>query len=213
MMSDSPPDQSLDWSESGVEGAARFLRRLWQWFYEHTQKDIPALDVGSLNADEKALRRQIHSTIEKVSDDLGRRYTFNTAIASMRELLNNLSKAEDSPQMNAVVQEGYEAVVLMLSPIIPHMTQSLWEALGKTGLILDADWPTVDKSALVQDELNLVVQVNGKRRANITVAADASKETIEQIALNDEQVQKFTADKTVRKVIVVPKKLVNIVVG
>ncbi|MCV6636233.1 leucine--tRNA ligase [Candidatus Albibeggiatoa sp. nov. NOAA] len=213
MMSDSPPDQSLEWSESGVEGSARFLRRLWQWLYEHTQKDIPALDVASLNADEKALRRQIHSTIEKVSDDLGRRYTFNTAIASIRELLNSLSKAKNSPQMNAVVQEGYEAVVLMLAPIIPHMTQSLWEALGKTGLILDAKWPTMDKSALVQDELNLVIQVNGKRRANITVAADASKDAIEQIALNDENVQKFTADKTVRKVIVVPKKLVNIVVG
>ncbi|MEK7991950.1 MAG: leucine--tRNA ligase, partial [Thiotrichaceae bacterium] len=177
MMSDSPPDQSLEWSESGVEGSARFLRRLWQWMYEHTQKDIPALNLAKLNADEKALRRQIHATIEKVSDDLGRRYTFNTAIASMRELLNNLSKAKNSPQMNAVAQEGYEAVVLMLAPIIPHMTQSLWEALGKTGLILDAAWPVMDKSALVQDELNLVVQVNGKRRANITVAADASKET------------------------------------
>jgi leucyl-tRNA synthetase len=210
MMSDSPPDQALEWSEAGVEGAARFLRRLWQLVSEHQQLPCGIIDLGQLTPEQKALRRQIHSTIEKVSDDLGRRYTFNTAIASMRELLNHLSKAPDDPLTNTIVREGYTAVILMLSPIVPHICQSLWQILGQEGLILDATWPQADANALVQDEIIMIVQVNGKRRAEISITPQATQTTIETAAL--QQVEKFTADKTVRKIIIVPGKLVNIVV-
>jgi leucyl-tRNA synthetase len=203
----SPPDQSLEWSDSGVEGAFRFLKRLWKQVVTHIEK--PASPPDKLNNAERALRRQIHETIAKVSDDIGRRYTFNTAIAAMMELLNNLSRAKNS---RAVIQEGLEAVVLMLSPIVPHITQTLWQALGHSGLILDAAWPQVDESALKRDEIEMVVQVNGKLRGHISVPADADKQSIETTALNEPNVQRFTTGKTVKKVIVVPKKLVNVVV-
>ncbi|RKZ91487.1 MAG: leucine--tRNA ligase [Candidatus Parabeggiatoa sp. nov. 1] len=208
-----PPEQSLEWSDSGVEGASRFLKRLWKQLVIHIEQPAPALQPNKLSNEERTLRRQVHETIAKVSDDLGRRYTFNTAIAAMMELLNRLSGAKDTPQNRAVMQEGLEAVVIMLSPIVPHITQVLWQALGHSGLILDAPWPQVDKSALIREELEMVVQVNGKLRGHITVAVDADKQTIETAALNEPKVQHFIADKTVKKVIVVPKKLVNVVVA
>jgi len=207
-----PPEQSLDLSEGGVEGAFRFLKRLWKQVVTHIELSTPALEPNKLNATERALRRQVHETIAKVSDDIGRRYTFNTAIAAMMELLNSLSKASDSPQTRAVIREGLEAVVLMLAPIVPHITQALWEKLGHTGLIIDAAWPQVDNSALTRSELKMVVQVNGKLRGHITVPVDADKQAIETTALNEVNVQRFTTGKTVKKVIVVPKKLVNVVV-
>jgi len=213
MMFASPPEQSLEWSDAGVDGSFKFLKRLWRQVYEHLQQDVPALDTANLDKAEKDLRRQVHETIAKVSDDIGRRYTFNTAIAAVMELLNAINKADDTPQMRAVIQEGLEAIVLMLSPIAPHITQTLWEALGKTGLVLNATWMAVDKSALAKDEVQMVIQVNGKLRAKIDVAVDASKDAIQELALSIENVQKFTEGKTIRKVIVVPKKLVNIVVG
>lgn len=165
-----------------------------------------------MNNAERNLRRQVHETIKKVSDDIGRRYTFNTAIAAMMELLNALNKAKDTPQNRIVIQEGLEAVVLMLSPIVPHITQALWEKLGHSELIIDAPWPQVDESALTRDDIEMVVQVNGKLRGHITVATDADKQSIETTALNEPKVQHFITGKTIKKVIVVPKKLVNVVV-
>ena len=208
-----PPDQSLEWSGGGVEGAFRFLKRLWKQVITHIQHPQSiSMIPEKWDKPERELRRQIHETIKKVSDDIGRRQTFNTAIAAIMELLNALNKASYTPESRAVVQEGLEAVVLMLSPIVPHITQLLWEILGRFGLVIDVTWPQVDESALIQDEIKIVVQVNGKLRGHITVPADADKKTLETMALNEPKVQRFTAEKTVKKVIVVPKKLVNVVV-
>jgi leucyl-tRNA synthetase len=211
MMFAAPPDQSLDWSDTGVEGAFRFLKRLWKQVVLHCEKPCPVLQVDALNDNERALRRQVHETIDKVTDDMGRRHTFNTAIAAVMELLNHLNRAEDTPQTRAVLREGLEAVILMLSPIIPHITQILWQRLGHIGLIVDMPWPKSDKSALNRDELELVVQVNGKLRAHINVAASADKQVVEDIALQAPNVQRFILGKTIKKVIVVPGKLVNVV--
>ncbi|CCE25064.1 leucine--tRNA ligase [Methylotuvimicrobium alcaliphilum] len=211
----SPPEQSLEWSDSGVEGAFRFLRRLWKQTHQHVQNDLPTpeLDRNALTDDEKNLRRQLHQTIEKVTDDLGRRHTFNTAIAANMELLNAIAKfTADSNNAKAIRQEALSAIVLMLSPIVPHICQRLWEHLGQRGGLLDTEWPKADPSALQLDTLDIVVQVNGKLRSKISVAAGASKEQIEAIALGDDNVKRFIEDKPVKKVIVVPNKLVNIVV-
>ncbi len=210
-----PPDQSLEWSDSGVEGSYRFLKRLWRHvaLFINGQSDIPCLDTANLTEDQKAMRRQIHQTIAKVTDAMGRRYTFNTAIAANMELLNALAKFEDgSPQGLAVKKEGLDAIVLMLAPIVPHICQVLWESLGHGDPVINAPWPDVDKSALVQDTIELVVQVNGKLRGKIQVPAEADKALVEQAALNEPNVGRFIEGKTVRKVIVVPKRLVNIVI-
>lgn len=212
MMFAAPPEQALEWSDTAVEGAYRFLKRLWRQVYTHVQNPIPALTVDELTEAEKTLRRQVHETIVKVSDDIGRRYTFNTAIAAIMELLNAFGKAEDTPQMRAVMQEGLDAVTLMLSPIVPHITQVLWEALGHQELILTVPWPQIDNSALVRDEIEISVQVNGKLRARITIPASADKASIETIVLNDQRVQKFIEGKPIKKFVVVPQKLVNVVV-
>jgi leucyl-tRNA synthetase len=209
----SPPEQSLDWSDTGVEGASRFLNRLWKQVVTHVEQPVGALKAEQLSNADRALRRQVHETIKKVTDDLGRRFTFNTAIAALMELLNSLSRVKDSGQTRAVIREGLEAIVVMLSPIVPHITQALWQTLGHSGLILDAAWPMVDQSALKRDEIEMVVQVNGKLRGQITVSIEASKQSIESMALNEPKVQRFTEGKTIKKVIVVPKKLVNVVVA
>ncbi len=207
-----PPEQALEWSDTAVEGAYRFLKRLWKQVYTHAQTAVPVLTIASLSESEKALRRQVHETIVKVSDDIGRRYTFNTAIAAVMELLNAFNKATDTPQTRAVMQEGLEAVVLMLSPIVPHITQILWEALGHQGLTLEAGWAKLDQTALIRDEIEITVQVNGKLRARIAISVNADKQTIENIVLNDPQVQKFIEGKPIKKVVIVPQKLVNVVV-
>lgn len=214
MMFASPPEQSLEWSDTGVEGASRFLKRLWRLVFEHIEKGtVAALDASSLNEPQKDLRRQTHETIAKVSDDIGRRYTFNTAIAAVMELVNSLSKFnDDSEQGRAVIQESLQSIVLVLSPIVPHITHELWKVLGQTSLLLDQNWPKVDESALVKDSLQIIVQVNGKLRSRIDVPASADKNEIEQAAMDDENVKRFTDSKQVVKVIVVPGKLVNIVV-
>jgi leucyl-tRNA synthetase len=209
-----PPEQSLEWSDSGVEGASRFLKRLWKLVYRHVGAGAsPALKIEALNEAQKAVRHSVHSTLAKVSDDVGRRYTFNTAIAANMELMNTLSRFDDdSEQGQAVMQEALDAVVLMLSPIVPHITHTLWAALGHQLAVVDSTWPSVDESALVQASIALVVQVNGKVRGKINVAPDASREVIEAAVMDEDNVQKFIADKTVRKIIVVPGKLVNVVV-
>jgi leucyl-tRNA synthetase len=215
MMFTSPPEQSLEWSDEGVVGAFRFLKRLWRIAFEHVEQGVVACYVGGeLNAEQKALRFELHRTIQKVADDYGRRQQFNTAIAAVMELLNHLSKLTDkSPTSRAVAQEVLENTALMLSPIVPHVCEALWRTLklGSTNLI-DTQWPSVDESALVQDEIELVVQVNGKLRGNMTVAKDATREAIEALARNHPNIEKFVAGQTIKKVIVVPGRLVNVVV-
>ncbi|MEL0167757.1 MAG: leucine--tRNA ligase [Pseudomonadaceae bacterium] len=213
MMFASPPDMSLEWSDSGVEGAQRFLRRVWRLSQQHHAKG-PAgkADLGSLSDDQKAVRRAIHLAIKQASQDIGQNHKFNTAIAAVMTLMNVLEKApQDAEQDRALLQEGLETVALLLAPIAPHISHSLWQALGHSDAIIDARWPSVDESALVQDSLQLVIQVNGKLRGHIDVAADASRELIEATARENENVLRFTEGLTIRKVIVVPGKLVNIV--
>ena len=212
-----PPDQSLEWSNSGVEGAHRFLKRLWKQAYEVVNSDQPEngkLNVDSLTDKQKKLRHKLHTTIEKVSDDIGRRYTFNTAIAACMELMNDLAKFNgNDSQSTALKHDVVTRVVLMLSPITPHISQQLWQELGNTGAVCEATWPVADESALQQSTIDLVVQVNGKLRGKIQVPADADQERIEQLAQNDANVLKFLEGKTVRKIIVVPGRLVNIVIS
>ena len=209
MMFAAPPEQSLEWNDSGVEGAFRFLKRLWRLVAEHVEAGLPgALNVDSLDDNAKALRRKTHETIQKVSDDFGRRHTFNTAIAAVMELINDVSKFDGDA---AVKHEALEAAVLVLAPITPHASHVLWQALGHDEAVLNAAWPDVDESALVKDSIELVVQVNGKVRAKLEVPASADKDTVENLAKAEPNVQKFTDGKTIRKVIVVPGKLVNIV--
>jgi leucyl-tRNA synthetase len=209
-----PPEQSLEWSDSGVEGAHRFMKRLWRLVHEHVSDGpAPALDKSRLDAAQRELRRQLHAAITKVSDDIGRRYTFNTAIAAVMEFLNALARHEgQGPQDRALRQEALEAVVLVLSPIVPHACHALWRALGREGAVVDQRWPAADAEALVQDEVELVVQVQGKLRGRIRVARDAADAEIRAAALAEENVARFVGDKAVRKFIVVPGRLVNIVV-
>ena len=213
MMFAAPPEQSLEWNDSGVEGAFRFLKRLWRLVAEHVEAgNTGTLDPASLDDAGKALRRKTHETIQKVSDDFHRRHTFNTAIAAVMELINEVSRFDaQGDQAAAVRQEALEAAVLLLSPITPHASHSLWQSLGHDEAALNAAWPQVDESALVKDSLELVVQVNGKVRAKLEVPANADKDTVENLAKAEPNVQKFTDGKTIRKVIVVPGKLVNIV--
>ncbi|MCE5364572.1 leucine--tRNA ligase [Pseudomonas anguilliseptica] len=213
MMFASPPDMSCEWSDAGVEGANRFLRRVWRLAQQHVNLGVAgALDVTSLDDEQKAVRRAIHLAIKQSSFDIGQHHKFNTAIAQVMTLMNVLEKAAHATaQDRALLQEGLEAVALLLAPITPHISHQLWQELGHEEAIIDAAWPQVDESALVQDSLTLVIQVNGKLRGEIIVAASASREEVEAAARANENVQRFTEGVTIRKVIVVPGKLVNIV--
>ena len=214
MMFAAPPEQSLEWSDAGVEGAHRFLKRLWKRVYSHVQLGTPpALKVDELNDAQQAIRRQVHETVAKFSDDVGRRFTFNTAIASVMELLNALNRFDEgAPQDRAVVQEALEMAVRLLAPIVPHICHRLWQALGHETAIIDTAWPQADAAALSRNKIQIVVQVNGKLRARISVAAEAERKQVEEAALTDENVQRFIEGKGIVKIIVVPGKLVNIVV-
>ncbi|GAA5138822.1 leucine--tRNA ligase [Thalassotalea piscium] len=213
IMFTSPPEQTLEWSDSGVEGAHRFLKRVWKLAHDFYESgNVSTLADITLTSNHKALRREVHKAIAKVTDDIGRRNTFNTAIAAIMELMNHLAKAPlTSVEDRTVMQEAVRAVVLMLTPITPHMCHELWKTIGDGNQVEDTLWPTVDEAALVEDEKLIIVQVNGKVRAKITVAADASKEQVESLGLNEENVAKFIAEQTVRKIIYVPGKLLNIV--
>jgi len=213
MMFASPPDMSLEWSDSGVEGANRFLRRVWRLAHSHVSTGLPGkLDLASLSDGQKAVRRAIHLAIRQASTDVGQHHKFNTAIAQVMTLMNVLEKAPSATEQDrALLQEGLQAVALLLAPITPHICHELWQQLGYSGAIIDAQWPQVDKAALVQDSLTLVIQVNGKLRGQIEVPATASREAIEVAARANENVQRFTEGLSIRKVIVVPGKLVNIV--
>lgn len=214
MMSTAPPEMSLEWSDEGVQGAFRFLKRLWNSIYEHVSAgDAVTLEPKSLDGEQRALRRKTHQTIQKVNDDIGRRYKFNTAIAAAMELLNAIKRFDDSSAAGrSVVQEALDAIVLVLSPVIPHVCHELWHALGHESAPVNEGWPVFDESALAQDTIEIVVQVNGKLRGRILVAVDADSDSISAQALADENVKRFVADKTVRKTIVVPGRLVNVVV-
>ena len=214
MMFASPAEMTLEWQESGVEGAKRFLGRVWNLVYQYQQNPAKtSLDITALSAAQKSLRREVHKTIAKVSDDIGRRQTFNTAIAAVMELMNKLTKASlESDQDRAVMAEALSAVVRMLYPITPHICFELWQALGNESAIDTAEWVKADEDAMVEDEKLIVVQVNGKVRGKVTVAADADEETVKTIAFADENVKKFVDNQHIVKVIYVAGKLLNVVV-
>jgi leucyl-tRNA synthetase len=209
-----PPEQTLEWSDEAVQGAFRFIKRLWKAVHEHVSGGaVAALDKAGLDDAQRAIRRHAHQTLGKVTDDIGRRRTFNTAIAAVMELLNALSKfPQRTPQDRSVAHEALEIAVIALSPIIPHATHAMWRGLGHSTALIDESWPPVDAAALEQSMVEMVVQVNGKLRSRISVPAGSDDETARKTALADPQVQKFVGDGTVRKVIVVPGKLVNVVV-
>jgi len=208
-----PPEQTLEWSNEGVAGAHRFLRKLWTMVQTHIAEDSNVqLDAANHSQAQRDLRRKTHETIAKVNDDYGRRNTFNTAIAAVMELLNEVGKLSGTePQTLAVRHEALNSAVLLLSPIAPHICHSLWNLLGHSDAVANARWPSVDESALVRSSIGMVVQVNGKVRGKIQLAADASKQTAEAMALEDSNVQRFIDGVTIRKIIVVPGRLVNIV--
>ena len=209
-----PPEQSLEWNEAGVEGMSRFLRRFWREVTTHAaQPDHPDVDASQLNAAQKTMRRQLHETIQKVGDDYGRRYSFNTAIAALMELLNHVSKFDDmSEQGRAVRHETLQTMVLLLNPVTPHISHHLWQVLGNAETLLeDVPFPQADPAALARDAVTLAVQVNGKLRGTIEVGVQTPREAIEAAALVEPNVVKFMEGMTVKKVIVVPGKIVNIV--
>jgi len=211
-----PPEQSLDWNEQGVEGMARFLRRVWVQVQKHVAEGKTGkMDLSQLTPEQKNIRRQLHETIQKVGDDYGRRYTFNTAIAAVMEYMNALSKFDDhSDNGRALKQEAYEAIALLLNPITPHTSHALWQALGHPEATLeDIAFPVVDTGALTRDSVTLAVQVNGKLRATIEVAVNTPKDEIERLAKAEPNVEKHIEAQTVKKIIIVPGKIVNIVVG
>lgn len=213
MMFAAPPEMTLEWSDSGVEGAQRFLRRLWKLTFDFINAG-GYVSGETLNSQQKNLRRELHKAIAKVSDDMGRRQHFNTAIAAIMELLNHLQKAPmETSADRQVLGEAIDAVVRMLAPITPHICEQLWIELGHEEPLSFTAWPDVDESALVEDEKLIVVQINGKVRAKLTVPADASAEQVEQQAFDDESVQKHIEGKDIRKKIYVPGKILNIVVG
>ncbi len=210
-----PPEQSLEWSDAGLEGSQRFIKRFWRQVQQHLAGPVaPALDVAKLNQKQQDMRRKTHATIEKVSDDIDRRNTFNTAIAAIMELSNAISKFDDSSEQGLAVRaESLRTSVLLLSPFTPHLCHSLWQAFEGTDDILQTPWPEVDAQALVKSNIDMMIQVNGKLRSKISIDANTDRDTIQQLALADDKVQSFITDKAVRKVIVVPNKLVNIVVS
>ena len=213
MMFASPPDASLEWSDSGVEGASRFLRRVWRLAQAHVAQGLPGkLDVAALDDAQKVIRRAIHAAIKQASTDVGQFHKFNTAIAQVMTVMNVLEKApQATAQDRALLHEGLEAVTLLLAPITPHISHELWKQLGHDQAVIDAGWPAVDEAALVQDTVTLVVQVNGKLRGQVEMPAASSREEIEAAARSNENVLRFIDGLAIRKVIVVPGKLVNIV--
>ncbi|TFG86799.1 MAG: leucine--tRNA ligase, partial [Hyphomicrobiales bacterium] len=213
MMFAAPPEQTLEWSDEGVEGAFRFMKRLWKAVHSHVSGG-PAADVepATLTDAQRGLRRVAHQTLAKVTDDIGRRRTFNTAIAAVMEMMNAVARFEDaSAQGRAVVQEALDLAVLMLAPCVPHATHALWRELGHEGLLVDERWPQPDPVALEQDTVEIVVQVNGKLRSRLSLPAGADEDMARAAALADANVGRFIGDKPVRKVIYVPGKLINVV--
>jgi leucyl-tRNA synthetase len=213
MMFAAPPEQTLEWSDEGVEGAFRFMKRLWRAVHQHVADGpAPALDPAALDAPQRDLRRQVHETLAKVTVDIGRRRTFNTAIAAVMELMNSLARFDDrSEQGRALLQEALEIVVLVLAPVVPHACHALWRELGHSGLVVDARWPEADPRALERETIEVVVQVNGRLRGRVIVPADADEATVREAALADPNVQRFMEGRPLRKFIYVRGKLANVV--
>jgi leucyl-tRNA synthetase len=209
-----PPEQSLEWSDAGVEGAHRFLKRLWKMVHDHVEQgEVSAYSGGELTESLSDFRRQLHQTIAKVTDDIERRKQFNTAIAAIMELMNAMAKLDGEDLLTrSLKQEAQEAIVLMLAPIVPHICRILIKALKPGACLVGSPWPSVDESALVRNEIELMLQVNGKLRGKLKVAVDATKEAIEAAALASPEAQKHMEGKPAKKVVVVPGRLVNIVV-
>jgi leucyl-tRNA synthetase len=214
MMFAAPPEQTLEWSDEGVDGAFRFMKRLWKAVHQHLSAGpAEALDVGALDESQRTLRRQVHETLVKVTTDIGKRRTFNTAIAAVMELMNSVTRFDDrSPQGRAIVQEALETVVLVLAPVVPHACHALWRELGHTAALVDERWPEPDARALERATVEVVVQVNGKLRGRVTVPAGADESIVREAALADPNVQRFMEGKPVRKFVYVPGKLANVVV-
>jgi leucyl-tRNA synthetase len=211
-----PPEKDLDWNDQGVEGSFRFLNRIWKLVHDRLGeiRGAAPVDVASLTSEERALRRAVHKTIRKVTEDVEERFHFNTAIASVMELLNTLQSSElRNSQSSAVMREALQSIILLMAPFVPHITEELWERMGNKLQLSQTCWPEYDPNAVVDEELLVVVQVNGKLRSKITVGAGTSDEELQAIALADEKIAPFIKDKTIRKVISVSGKLVNIVVG
>jgi leucyl-tRNA synthetase len=209
-----PPDQSLEWSDSAVEGAFRFLKRLWKFADQVVA--LPRIDLAAcqLDAEQRQVLCRIHETIVKVNDDIGRRYTFNTAIAAVMELMNTLQRLDPAQAANqALLHAGLDAVARLLAPIVPHITHAIWEALGHTEMLIDAPWPEANPEFMQQEEITLAVQVNGKRRDEIRVPVDATEDAIKEAAMNSENTRRFVAGRDLRRVIVIPGRLVNIVLA
>lgn len=212
----SAPDQSLDWSDSGVEGSYRFLKKLWKIVANHSAVKLPDFASCQLTQAQAAMRLKSHQTLQKITDDYGRRHTFNTAIAATMELLNAVIKfSENTPEKldQSVIQEALDIIILALAPVVPHFCHVLWQHLGHEGTIIHAKWPQVDTTALVQDTIPMVLQVNGKVRAQVAVAKTIANADLEKLALQHEAVQRYTSAGTIRKIIIVPGRLINIVVG
>jgi leucyl-tRNA synthetase len=207
-----PPDQSLEWSDEGVEGAHRFLKRLWSLATDHgaTARGAEAADLGALEGAARDARREIHRALQKALYDY-ERHQFNTVVSAAMAMVNTLNRLGQDAAGNAVRHEGLAIVLRLLAPIAPHVTHLLWRELAYGEDVLAAPWPAVDEAALEQDEIEYVVQVNGKVRGKVRVPADADREAVAEHARADANVARFTAGKTVAKVIVVPAKLVNIV--
>ncbi len=216
----SPPEKDLEWSDQGVEGAFRFIGRVWRMVMDYADptREVPAGgDLAGLPEEWKALKRKIHQTIRKVTEDIDQRFHFNTAISAVMELVNAVYQAprpsgEDLTALG-ILREAIETTVILLNPFVPHVTEELWQILGRTVPLSDTAWPSFDPEAARDEEITIVIQVNGKLRSRIQAAADESEESIRERALRDESARRFTEGKTVRKVITVPGKLVNIVVS
>jgi leucyl-tRNA synthetase len=210
----SPPEQTLEWSDEGVQGAWRFIRRLWTAVYEHvTAGAAPEMTPHELTPAQRELRRTAHQALAKATDDIGRRRNFNTAIAQVMELLNAVQRfADPTPQGRAVRHEALKLATLILAPITPHVCHALWQALGHSSALLDEPWPVPDAQALVTETHEIVVQVNGKLRGHISVPVSADEAAVRAAALADDNVKRFVADRPVRRVIIVPGKLINVVV-
>ena len=208
-----PPERDLDWSEQGVEGCFRFLNRVYRLVDELAEVAKSNAEVKAVTKEDKAMRLVIHSTLKKVTADLSEKFGFNTAIAALMELINEMYKYKELDTRNdGIIKEGIETIVTILAPFTPHVGEELWQMIGKEGSIFDISWPEFDESALVKDEVEVVVQINGKVRAKLSVGANMTKEEMEKVALENDKIQASIGDKTVVKVIAIPKKLINIVV-
>ncbi|MCV2269617.1 leucine--tRNA ligase [Clostridioides difficile] len=208
-----PPERDLDWSEQGVDGCFRFLNRVYRLVDELADVVKKDVEFGELNSQDKDMRYTIHSTLKKVTADLSEKFGFNTAISALMELINDMYKYKELDNINeAVIKEGVQTIVTIIAPFAPHLGEELWTMIGKEGSVFDIDWPKYDEKALVKDEIEVVVQVNGKVRGKLTVNSNISKDEMEKVALEDEKIKGLVEGKTIVKVVAVPKKLVNVVV-